>query len=58
MITLTVEREWARGMLSAKSNYRILVSGDMGPREIGNLIRVLTVTQEILEDREITGCAD
>jgi hypothetical protein len=44
------EREWIRGPLSRGTSYRLVVSGDMGPREIGKLIKLLEAQQAILSD--------
>ncbi len=44
------EKEWLRGPLSKQVSYRIMVIGELGPREIGKLIKVLQAQQEILED--------
>ncbi len=44
------EREWLRGPLSRDISYRLLVSGDMGPKEIGKLIRLLEAQKLVLSD--------
>jgi hypothetical protein len=46
------EREWLRGPLSKDVSYRLLVSGDMGAKEIGKLIRLLTAQKLVLEDND------
>ena len=46
------EREWVRGPLSKDTRYRIIVSGELGPTEIGKLIRVLNAQKDILSDDE------
>lgn len=46
------EREWLRGPLSKDVSYRILVCGDMGAKEIGKLIRLLTAQKLVLEDSD------
>lgn len=46
------EREWLRGPLSKNVSYRLLVSGDMGAKEIGKLIRLLTAQKLVLEDND------
>lgn len=52
--SLASEREWLRGPLSKDTSYRLLVSGEMGPREIGKLIRVLEAQRAVLsEDDEV-----
>lgn len=45
-----LEREWLRGPLSKDVSYRLLVSGDLGPREIGKLIKLLKAQQSVLEE--------
>ena len=50
------EREWLRGPLSREATYRLFVSGEVGPKEIGKLIKVLKAQQAILsDDDEETG---
>lgn len=49
------EREWLRGPLSRDTSYRIVVSGDMGPKQIGKLIKLLQAQQAVLEDDEDDG---
>jgi len=44
------EREWMRGPLSKEVSYRIVVSGDLGPREIGKLIKLLEAQKLVLSD--------
>lgn len=44
------EREWIRGPLSKDANYRIIVTGDLGPREIGKLIKLLEAQKAVLAD--------
>jgi hypothetical protein len=44
------EREWLRGPLSKDTNYRIFVSGGLGPREIGKLIKLLEAQKAVLDD--------
>lgn len=46
----TGEREWLRGPLSKQVSYRLVVSGDMGSREIGKLIKLLEAQKAVLED--------
>ncbi|WP_341207573.1 hypothetical protein [uncultured Sphingomonas sp.] len=46
------EREWLRGPLSRTASYRLIVSGDMGPREIGKLIKLLEAQKAVLDDEE------
>jgi hypothetical protein len=44
------EAEWLRGPLSRETSYRLLISGDMGPKEIGKLIKVLEAQKAVLSD--------
>lgn len=46
------EREWLRGPLSKETSYRLVIAGDMGPREIGKLIKLLQAQQAVLSDDE------
>lgn len=46
------EREWLRGSLSRETSYRLIVSGELGPREIGKLIKLLKAQQAVLSDDE------
>lgn len=47
-----VEREWLRGQLSKEANYRLLVTGEMGAREIGKLIKLLEAQKLVLDEDE------
>jgi hypothetical protein len=42
------EREYLRGPLTRDSGYRLMVSGEIGPRELGKIIKLLTLQQELL----------
>lgn len=44
------EREWLRGPLSKEVGYRLIVNGDLGPREIGKLIKLLEAQKAVLDD--------
>lgn len=44
------EREWFRGSLSKTAAYRLIVSGDIGPREIGKLITLLEAQKLVLSE--------
>jgi hypothetical protein len=44
------ERECLRGVLSRDTSYRLLVSGDIGPKELGKMIKLLQAQKAILED--------
>ena len=49
---LAGEREWLRGPLAKDVNYRLIVSGDIGPREIGKLIKLLAAQKDVLSDED------
>jgi hypothetical protein len=42
------EREWFRGLLSREARCRLVVSGDIGPKELDNLIRLLELQKQFL----------
>ena len=44
------EHEYLRGVLSRDTSYRLLVSGDIGPKELGKMIKLLQAQKAILED--------
>ena len=46
------EREWLRGALSKDTGigFRILVTGDLGPKAVGKLIKLLEAQKAVLED--------
>lgn len=44
------EREWLRGPLSREVSYRLIVSGDMGAKALGKLIKLLEAQRAVLED--------
>lgn len=44
------EREWLRGPLSKETSYRLIVTGEPGPKEIGKLIKLLKAQQLVLSD--------
>ncbi|WP_454685618.1 hypothetical protein [Agrobacterium leguminum] len=44
------EVEWIRSRLGGDINVRLLVKGDMGPKEIGKLIRLLEAQKLVLEE--------
>jgi len=46
------EREWLRGPLSRETSYRLIVTGDLGPKEIGKLIKLLKAQQSVLSDED------
>jgi len=48
--SMNEEREYLRGVLSRDASYRLLVSGDIGPKELGKMIKLLQAQKAILED--------
>jgi hypothetical protein len=44
------ERELTTGLLSKQSSFRLIVSGEVGVKEIEHLIRKLELDKEILAD--------
>jgi hypothetical protein len=46
------ESEWMRNKVGKETNVRLLVEGQMGPREIGKLIKLLEAQKAVLEDDE------
>ena len=49
-VEATVEREFLRGPLSRVSRFRLLMTGEVGPEEIGKLIRVLELQRDLLAE--------
>lgn len=43
---------WLKGPLPGGARYKIFVTGDMGPKEIGKLIKVLEAQKEMLSEDE------
>jgi hypothetical protein len=52
MPTLAGEREFLRGPITRDSGYRLMVSGEIGPKELGKIIKILTLQQELLLETE------
>lgn len=44
------EAEWMRNKVGRSTNVRLLVDGEMGPKEIGRLIKLLETQRSILEE--------
>lgn len=44
------EEEWLRGRLSRETNYRLLVTGEMGSKEIARLIKLLEAQKLVLDE--------
>jgi hypothetical protein len=55
VMTLPGEREFLRGPLSREAAYRLVVSGDIGAKELAKIIKVLTLQQELLLESEAEG---
>ncbi len=49
------ERELTTGLLSKEANFRLIVSGAVGVKEIERLIRKLELDKEILADADDDG---
>lgn len=47
---LPSERELLRGPLSRDASYRLMVSGNVGPKELGKIIKLLTLQAELYSD--------
>jgi hypothetical protein len=52
VITLPGEREFLRGPLSRDAAYRLVVSGEIGAKELAKIIKVLTLQKELLMESE------
>lgn len=46
------ETDWMRFRVGPDTNVRLLVSGDLGPREISRLIKLLEAQKSVLEDED------
>jgi hypothetical protein len=46
------EEEWIRNKLGAETKVRVLVTGEMGPKQIGKLITLLKAQRAVLEDND------
>lgn len=46
------EEEWLRGRLSKETTYRLLVTGEMGSKEIARLIKLLEAQKLVLDEDE------
>ena len=44
------EIEWMRNRVGRATNVRLMVTGEMGPKEISRLIRLLETQREVLLD--------
>lgn len=44
------ETEWMRNLVSRDTKVRLLVTGEMGPKEIGRLIKLLEAQKAVLDD--------
>jgi hypothetical protein len=50
--TAAGEKEWLRGPLSKAASYRLIVSGEVGSKEIGKLIKLLEAQKLVLDDED------
>lgn len=46
------EREYLRGSLSKDVTYRLIIDGELGPKQIGKLIKLLEAQKAVLDDDE------
>lgn len=46
------ESEWMRNLVGRDTKVRLLVTGDMGPKEIGRLIKLLEAQKAVLDDED------
>jgi hypothetical protein len=44
------EKEWMRGRLSKETDYRLLITGEIGSKEIGRLIKLLEAQKLVLDE--------
>ena len=49
---MTGERELTKGILARDASFRLIVSGNIGVKEIEHLIQKLEIDTEILADQE------
>jgi hypothetical protein len=52
--TVKGEIEWMRSRLSANTHVRLLATGEMGPKEVGKLIKLLNAQKSVLEDDDVS----
>ncbi|EHL24155.1 hypothetical protein KYG_04225 [Acidovorax sp. NO-1] len=50
LVAAVGEEEWLRGRLSKETNYRLLIAGEMGPKEIARLIKLLEAQKQVLDE--------
>ncbi len=55
--TAVGEAEWMHNKVGPDTSVRLLVKGDIGPKEIGRLIKLLNAQKAVLEDDEEEGAA-
>jgi len=58
VLTQPGEREFLRGPLSRDATYRLVVSGEIGAKELARIIKVLTLQKEMLMESEAEGESD
>ena len=46
------EREVASGLISKNTRFKLIISGELGPKEIDNLIRKLEIDRDLLSDEK------
>jgi hypothetical protein len=51
-VTSPVEREWKKGQLAKDVSYRLIVTGNVGVKEIEQLIKHLELEKEMLANQE------
>ncbi|HUO22724.1 MAG TPA: hypothetical protein VMU59_09450 [Caulobacteraceae bacterium] len=51
------ERELTTGLLSKDASFRLIVTGQIGVKEIERLIAKLEIDKEILAEADAAGCA-
>lgn len=52
------EAEWMRNRLGGDTKVRLMVTGEMGPKQIGKLIKLLKAQQAVLADDDDEEDAD
>ncbi len=57
IVATPTEKEWLRGPLSKGVSYRLIVSGEVGSKEIGKLIKLLEAQKLVLEDDDFSDMA-
>ena len=55
---MTGERELTKGILAKDANFRLIVNGNIGVKEIERLIQKLEIDKDILADQDATPSDD